>query len=235
MSSLIREPNTAYAEKVKVLLPSLNVSMCLQCTTAGTTSSGDLIVSKPSIGNTVTDGTVVWTIKEIGGVTTKDLESHNTAADAHADIRQAIEDIDVSQDIQKHNTDPDAHANMKAGVPVGTIIATGNINIPDGYLLCDGGVISRTTYSALFAAVKETYGAGDGSTTFALPNLIDRVVQGSATAGIYKEAGLPNITGQFGGWNSTVPTGAFEIVSASQNAQGTFSYGYNVINFNASR
>ena len=110
MSSLIREPNTAYAEKVKVLLPSLNVSMCLQCTTAGTTSSGDLIVSKPSIGNTVTDGTVVWTIKEIGGVSTKDLESHNTAADAHADIRQAIENIDVSQDIQKHNTDSTAHA-----------------------------------------------------------------------------------------------------------------------------
>ena len=110
MSSLIREPNTAYAEKVKVLLPSLNVSMCLQCTTAGTTSSGDLIVSEPSIGNTVTDGTVVWTIKEIGGVSTKDLESHNTASDAHADIRQAIEDIDVSQDIQKHNTDSTAHA-----------------------------------------------------------------------------------------------------------------------------
>ena len=178
---------------------------------------------------------VVVNVSDKAFVTTKDLESHNTAADAHADIRQAIEDIDVSQDIQKHNTDPDAHANMKAGVPVGTIIATGNINIPDGYLLCDGGVISRTTYSALFAAVKETYGAGDGRTTFALPNLIDRVVQGAATAGIYKEAGLPNITGQFGGWNSTVPTGAFEIVSASQNAQGTFSYGYNVINFNASR
>ena len=86
MSSLIREPNTAYAEKVKVLLPSLNVSMCLQCTTAGTTSSGDLVVSEPSIGNTVTDGTVVWTIKEIGG------------------------GIDVSQDIQKHNTDSTAHA-----------------------------------------------------------------------------------------------------------------------------
>ena len=116
MSSLIREPNTAYAKKVKVLLPSLNVSMCLQCTTAGTTSSGDLIVSKPSIGNTVTDGTVVWTIKEIGGVSTKDLESHNTAADAHADIRQAIENIDVSQDIQKHNTAADAHADIRQAI-----------------------------------------------------------------------------------------------------------------------
>ena len=101
MSSLIREPNTAYAEKVKVLLPSLNVSMCLQCTTAGTTSSGDLVVSEPSIGNTVTDGTVVWTIKEIGGVTTKDLESHNTAAKAHADIRQ---------DIKKHESNANAHS-----------------------------------------------------------------------------------------------------------------------------
>ena len=95
---------------------------------------------------------------------------------------------------------------------MGTIIATGNINIPDGYLLCDGGVISRTTYSALFAAVKETYGAGDGSTTFALPNLIDRVVQGAATAGIYKEAGLPNITGSFvkESTGDVYTTGAFQ-------------------------
>ena len=126
MSSLIREPNTAYAEKVKVLLPSLNVSMCLQCTTAGTTSSGDLIVSEPSIGNTVTDGTVVWTIKEIGGVSTKDLESHNTAADAHADIRQAIEDIDVSQYIQKHNMDPDAHALAHVLDVDDTVVPTSN-------------------------------------------------------------------------------------------------------------
>ena len=53
---------------------------------------------------------VVVNVSDKAFVTTKDLESHNTASDAHADIRQAIEDIDVSQDIQKHNTDSTAHA-----------------------------------------------------------------------------------------------------------------------------
>ena len=48
----------------------------------------------------------------------------------------------------------------------------------------------------LFAAIGTIYGEGDGSTTFALPNLIDRFLQGSATAGTYKAAGLPNITGK---------------------------------------
>ena len=89
--------------------------------------------------------------------------------------------------------------------------------IPAGWLLCDGSAVSRTDYAKLFSAIGTIYGAGDGSTTFALPNLIDRVVQGAATAGTYKEAGLPNITGtltdtpevhtQYGG------TGAFFVKS----------------------
>ena len=67
-------------------------------------------------------------------------------------------------------------------------------SVPGGYLLCNGALINRETYKDLFAAIGTTYGAGDGSTTFALPNLIDRVIQGAATAGTYKAAGLPNIT-----------------------------------------
>lgn len=47
---------------------------------------------------------------EIKEKITNDISTHNTASDAHADIRQAIENIDVSQDIQKHNTDSTAHA-----------------------------------------------------------------------------------------------------------------------------
>ena len=47
----------------------------------------------------------------------------------------------------------------------------------------------------MFSAISTTYGAGDGSTTFALPNLIDKFVEGSATAGTVMAAGLPNITG----------------------------------------
>jgi microcystin-dependent protein len=55
-------------------------------------------------------------------------------------------------------------------------------NPPPGYLVCNGLTVSRTTYAALFAAIGTTYGAGDGSTTFALPNLMGRFPVGLNTA-----------------------------------------------------
>lgn len=85
--------------------------------------------------------------------------------------------------------------------PTGSIIAfAGNTTLPDGYLLCDGSKVSRTTYKKLFDIIGTTYGAGDGKTTFTLPNLIDRFLEGSSAAGSYKAAGLPNITG-YSNWN----------------------------------
>ena len=82
-------------------------------------------------------------------------------------------------------------------IPVGTIItsAVQNGDIP-GYLICNGAAVSRTTYKRLFEVIGTTYGAGNGSTTFNLPNLIDKFVMGGSTAGTVKEAGLPNITGR---------------------------------------
>lgn len=49
---------------------------------------------------------------------------------------------------------------------------------PTGYLLCDGSAISRTTYSSLFDVIGETYGTGDGTTTFNLPDFQGRVPAG---------------------------------------------------------
>jgi len=49
--------------------------------------------------------------------------------------------------------------------------------VPDGFLSCDGSAVSRTTYAALFSAIGETYGAGDGSTTFNLPTAAGFVVK----------------------------------------------------------
>lgn len=85
------------------------------------------------------------------------------------------------------------------GVPIGAIIqCSSNGNLPSGYLLCDGAAYSRTMFPDLFAAIGTTYGAGDGSTTFNVPdyNTAQRFAQGGTVAGTVKEAGLPNITGQ---------------------------------------
>lgn len=55
-------------------------------------------------------------------------------------------------------------------IPIGAMIPINTSIVPDGWLLCDGSLISRTEYSELFAIIGESYGAGDGETTFALPN-----------------------------------------------------------------
>ena len=80
-------------------------------------------------------------------------------------------------------------------VPVGVVQAFAGATTPQGWLLCDGSAVSRTDYADLYAVIGDTYGAGDGSTTFNLPNLVDKFIQGNATSGTEKTAGLPNITG----------------------------------------
>lgn len=78
----------------------------------------------------------------------------------------------------------DNHAVRKAYVdafiPAGIITQYGGAAAPSGWLICDGAAVSRTnpTYSRLFAAIGTTYGAGDGSTTFNVPNLKGRVPVG---------------------------------------------------------
>ena len=61
------------------------------------------------------------------------------------------------------------------GLPAGSIIQWGATSPPANWLLCDGSQVSRTTYSSLFAAIGTTYGVGNGTTTFNLPNLRGRV------------------------------------------------------------
>ena len=83
-------------------------------------------------------------------------------------------------------------------VPAGTMQMFAGNTIPAGWLLCDGSAVSRTDYAKLFSAIGTTWGAGDGLTTFNLPNTIGRFAEGAATSGSYKSAGLPNITGAMG-------------------------------------
>lgn len=67
-------------------------------------------------------------------------------------------------------------------VPVGSIIDYAGTSVPNGYLECDGSAVSRTAYPLLFAAIGTAWGAGNGSTTFNLPNLNGRTVIGAGTA-----------------------------------------------------
>ncbi len=83
----------------------------------------------------------------------------------------------------------------KRGVPIGSIDYVATTTSPTGYLKADGAAVGRETYPDLFAAIGTTFGEGDGSTTFNLPDLMGRFAEGSATPGTVKAAGLPNVTG----------------------------------------
>ena len=114
---------------------------------------------------------------------------------------------------------------LDALMPAGEFIICAGTTLPPRTLLCNGSAVSRTTYSRLFAAIGTKYGSGDGSTTFNLPNVDGRVLQGTSDTskvGQYLEAQLPNITGNledmYGGINRSA-SGSF-----SQSIIGNLGY-----------
>ena len=84
------------------------------------------------------------------------------------------------------------------GTATGTILPWSSASIPSGFLECAGAAVSRSTYSALFGVVGTTYGAGDGSSTFNLPNLADNVPVGKSGN---------KALASTGGANTVTPTG----------------------------
>lgn len=75
-------------------------------------------------------------------------------------------------------------AALSAGAtPSGAIIPFAGTSAPTGYLSCDGSAVSRTTYADLFTAIGTTWGAGDGSTTFNVPDLRAAVLRGAGSHG----------------------------------------------------
>lgn len=93
--------------------------------------------------------------------------------------------------------------NPPQGVPTGAILDFGGTSAPSGYLGCDGSAVSRSTYAALFSAIGTTWGAGDGSTTFNVPNFQRRTAVGSGGIGT---SVLGNAVGNTGGEESHTQT-----------------------------
>lgn len=122
-------------------------------------------------------------------------------------------------------------------LPAGAVFAFAANSDPAGCLLCNGAAVSRTTYAALFAAIGTTYGSGNGSTTFNLPNLTNKFIQGSGNAGTVKSAGLPNITGKVYPYiyiNSEGYSGAIGLSPLGQCSVSGSGHGTAYFNFYAS-
>ena len=71
---------------------------------------------------------------------------------------------------------------VASSTPAGAVLSFAMTSAPTGWLECDGAAISRTSYATLFAAIGETFGTGDGATTFNLPDLRGVFVRGWANA-----------------------------------------------------
>lgn len=67
---------------------------------------------------------------------------------------------------------------MQVGAPIGTVFAFAGTSPPTGFLLCHGQAISRVQYATLFSVIGTTFGAGDGSSSFQVPDLRGRVIAG---------------------------------------------------------
>lgn len=76
---------------------------------------------------------------------------------------------------------------------VGMISAFGQASAPTGWLACDGSAVSRTTYATLFSAIGTTWGVGDGSSTFNVPDLRGAFLRGTGTAGVSSDYAGPSL------------------------------------------
>lgn len=172
------------------------------------------------------------------------LWSYNSAFDYPVGRVVLYTDGNLYKCIQANDsTDPKAPTDSAYWTKIPTLadfdeisFKTGDIKIhttstvPNGWLLCNGAGISRTTFSALFAEIGSTYGDGDGSTTFNIPDLRDRYIIGADTNALGTKIAeqLPNILGDLAtaNWGYSPATAFSGALSASSST-------YNMSDFSA--
>jgi len=110
------------------------------------------------------------------------------------------------------------------GIPTATIVPWSSASVPSGFLEGNGQTVSRSTYAALFAIVGTTYGAGDGSTTFAVPDLQDNVPVGKSNNKALASTGGANTVTSTG---NVAGSTANATLSTSQLASHSHSFSLN--------
>ena len=169
-----------------------------------------VLVSKDKEGNTCID--MPLTV----------IEQIENWANAIASVEEARAGVDNTKIMTPYLVKLITDAVASTACPTGMIAFFAVKEIPAGWLLCNGANVSRTEYAKLFSIWGTKWGAGDGSTTFALPNLEGRFLEGTtdlSKVGNYVEAGLPNITGNF--WSPG------DIVCSGYHFSGAFVAGTN--------
>ena len=147
------------------------------------------------VGGSIPDGSITYA-KIQNSVANNVILGNDNGADSDvqeltaAEVRTLLNvadgaEVNVQSNWSEADTNSDAFILNKPTiptqtepVPTGTVSAFAGSAAPTGYALCDGSAVNRTAQAALFSVIGTTYGIGDGSTTFNLPDLRGRVVAG---------------------------------------------------------
>ena len=129
---------------------------------------------------------------------TKDawLSSNPLLYDGELAIEQDTNKLKCGDGITKYKDLPYIGGNM----PTGTVIPFAGKTIPDDWLLCNGQAVSRTEYPDLFECIGTMYGAGDGNSTFNVPDLNKVFIEATTTESeinTKKDAAIPNVRGSW--------------------------------------
>jgi microcystin-dependent protein len=158
----------------------------------------------------------------------------NESEQPEQSIAQAWEITDIiGINDQSITIDPVEYVNTSSGIedaPVGHIISHMGTVAPKHYLICDGAEYNIADYPYLVQHIKDNFGSvnyfgGDGESTFAVPDLANRFLQGSDTPGVYQEPGLPNITANWKSEPSADPQGAVTVTDENGNLMAVTSGG----------
>lgn len=117
------------------------------------------------------------------------------------------------------------------GMPTGSMVDFAGATAPGGFLLCNGGAVSRTTYADLFAIIGTTYGVGNGTTTFNLPDLRGRVAaapdnMGGSSANRIVNAAGDILGGAMGAELHTLTEAQLPVVSKTTSTAGNHTHTY---------
>src|SRR5690625_4102845 len=158
------DPNTDYRANVSIVQHNGAIYRCLVTSTQQTPS--------PSSGDWEKAALTEVDLKQ-GAF--RDVNSSGNNLVDNTRIRQSTGHSQTDIMSQKAVTDA-----LTRAVPTGTIMMFGANNAPDGFLICDGRAVSRTMYANLFNIIGTTFGEGNGSSTFNIPDLRDQFVRGAS-------------------------------------------------------
>jgi microcystin-dependent protein len=114
------------------------------------------------------------------------------------------------------------------GIPTATIVPWSDSSVPSGFLECNGAAVSRTTYADLFAIVGTTYGAGNGSTTFDLPDLQDNVAVGKSNNKALASSGGANTVASTGNVGGSTANASLSVAQLANNAGSGSGHSHNM-------